>query len=123
MMRGSLGHVSRTPILAVTLTLGAVACSPTRYFHLRGELDRRAWVVHSCEAPETYRVMMTSNQAGDFRALETQAGLRGPELAILEFDAYTLGPMWPWESYETVGVRGDMKLERGTCRTRKPDEH
>ena len=82
---------------------------------MRGKLDRRTWVVRTCEAPEAYRVMMTSNQAAYFRKLEQQLAATGSEPLILEFDGLIIPPKFPWDSYATVGVEGPMQLERGSC--------
>jgi hypothetical protein len=96
------------------MIFGATACS-SRQVHVRGELDRRTWVVQTCEASESYRVMMTSDQAAYFLDLEKQLGAKRPEPVILEFDAFTIPPKFPWNAHETVGVDGPMNLERGTC--------
>src|SRR5262245_55606700 len=113
--RTSGARTSTKLVFALLLASSATACS-SRRLHIRGELDRRTWVVRTCAAPESYRVMMTSNEAATFLELEKQLQAPGSEPVILEFDAFTIPPKFFWDPHETVGVEGPMKLERGTCR-------
>jgi hypothetical protein len=114
-------RVRRKLTVAVLLTFTATACA-SRALHVRGELDRSTWLVRNCAPSESYRVMMTSNQASDFLQVEKELGMSGSDLLILEFDGVILPPKFPWNAHETVGVSGPMSVERGTCSASHSDE-
>ena len=102
----------RAALLLLVVT--AAACGSSREFHVRGQLDRSEWVVTTCESRDSYRLMMASTQATDFLRREEQLGLNeGP--ILVEFDAFSIPPTFPWEAHETVGARSTIELERGTC--------
>ena len=111
--------MSRERIAVLLMMVGVVACA-SRRLHIRGELDRTTWVVRSCEAPDAYRVMMTSGQAADFIDLERRLAPVRSEPVVLEFDGETIPPKFPWQSHETVGVRGPMAVTPGTCASPAP---
>ena len=87
---------------ALVMTFIAVACSP-RPLHVRGQLDRTTWVLRTREGADSYRVMMTSTQAADFLDREKELAATRSESLVVEFDAVTVPPKFPWDSYETVG--------------------
>ena len=72
-------------------------------------------MLRTCDTQESYRVMMTSNQAGDFILRERKNNLSQDEPLVLEFDAFTIPPKFFWESHETIGPASAVKIARGTC--------
>ena len=97
------------------LALLALGCSAKEPFHIRGELNRTDWVVRTCDSGESYRVMYTSTQAFKYGTVEEELGLKADEPALVEFDAVILGPSFPWEKYQTVGIASVMHIDRGSC--------
>lgn len=83
---------------------------------MRGEFDRRDWIVHVCGSELTYDVVFTSIGAFDFMELEAEIGASDPTVPVVfEFEAVPLGTKMPWKQRETVGVQGPVRLTRGTC--------
>lgn len=96
------------------------ACSTSRQFHVRGQLDRSEWVITTCESRESYRLIMASTQAFDFQRREEQLRLEEPEPVMVEFEAFTIPPTFPWNAYETIGARSAIDVQRGTCPGAEP---
>ena len=114
-----MAWVSRC-VLCLFVVGTAAACSPSRQFHVRGQLDRSEWVVTTCESRESYQVVMASTQAFDFQRREEQLGLKELDPVVVEFEAFTIQPTFPWDSHETVGARSAITLQRGTCSGAEP---
>jgi hypothetical protein len=108
----------RSRLVVAVATCTVLACARVKdHIRVRGQLDRRTWVIRSCDGPESYRVFMTSGGADRFRRLEHELGASEDEPLILEYDGVTFHmERFPWESRDTLHVAGPMNLERGTCR-------
>ena len=101
--------------IAMLLALALAACSRPRRLHVRGDLDRTNWVVRLCGSGDSYRVIMTSGHWAHLLDYQKKFGISDADPLLIEFDGTTIPPKWPWDTNETVGIDGPMKLERGTC--------
>jgi hypothetical protein len=59
--------------------------------------------------------MFTSNQAFRYDQEEKQLGIAPNDSVVIEFDGQILGPSFPWEAQETVGIGSTIRLQRGSC--------
>ncbi|MBI5688088.1 MAG: hypothetical protein HZC54_23695 [Verrucomicrobia bacterium] len=93
--------------------VGILLCQiPSKRVHVRGELDRRSWVVRDYESGDSYRVIMTSGQVHFFYKQEKQLQATNDEKLIIEFEGEINPIKMPWEKLEVVGVLGMFQLER-----------
>jgi hypothetical protein len=102
-------------LVTILLAFGLAACSRARRVHVRGDLDRTKWVVRLCGSGDSYSVILTSGQWAHLLDYQKQFGISDTDPLLIEFDGTTIPPKWPWDTIETVGIDGPMKLECGTC--------
>ncbi|MGH7790197.1 MAG: hypothetical protein ACRERC_25240, partial [Candidatus Binatia bacterium] len=99
----------------VSAILSLAGCAEQRTFHLRGELDRRTWVVRSCASGASYRLVGSSGDAANFLRLERELGVEDrSEPVLIELDVSTLPGGFVWED-QSVSEVSEPQIERGTC--------